>query len=127
MYVYYNPNPRGNRIAGDCVIRALCKAFDAPWEDIYAALSVQGYMMGDWGNSDPVWGAYLRSKGFIRYALPNTCPDCFTAADFAKDHKNGVYVLGTGRHCICLVDGNVYDNWDSSDEPVSFYYERGSE
>lgn len=127
MYVYYNPNPRGKRIAGDCVIRALCKAFETPWEDIYAALSVQGYMMGDWGNSDPVWGAYLRSKGFVRYAMPNTCPDCFTAADFAKDHPEGTYILGTGRHAIAIVDGVIYDSWNSSGEVPVFYYERSDD
>jgi hypothetical protein len=123
MYVYYNPNP-AKKSAGDCVIRALCKAFEADWESIYAALSVQGYMMHDWGNSDPVWGAYLRSKGFVRYVLPNTCPDCYTIEDFARDHKKGTYILGTGRHAAAVVDGVIYDSWNSSGEVPIFYFER---
>lgn len=123
MYIYYNPNPAG-KAAGDCVIRAICKAFEADWATIYAALSLQGYMMSDWGNSDPVWGAYLRSKGFVRYSLPNTCPDCYTAEDFAQDHQQGTYILGTGRHAVAVVDGVIYDTWDSSGEVPIFYYER---
>lgn len=67
-YKYYNPNP-SRKNAGDCVIRALCAALGESWQAVYTALSVQGYKMHDWGNSDPVWGAYLRSRGFVRRAI----------------------------------------------------------
>lgn len=123
-YRYFNPNPSGKN-AGDCVIRALCAALGESWQAIYAALSVQGYKMHDWGNSDPVWGAYLRSRGFVRRAIPDTCPDCYTVGDFARDHPKGVYVLGTGRHAVAVLDGGVVvDTWDSTSEVPVFYFER---
>lgn len=81
-------------------------------------------MMHDWGNSDPVWGAYLRSRGFSRSVIPNSCPDCYTIADFAENHPRGEYVLGTGKHAVAVVDGVIYDTWDSSREIPIFYYER---
>ena len=81
--------------------------------------------MHDWGNSDPVWGAYLRSRGFERRAIPNTCPDCYTVGDFARDHSKGDYVLGTGRHAVAVLDGGlIMDTWDSSQEIPTFYFER---
>lgn len=46
MYEYYNPNPIGAR-AGDCVIRAICKAFDVPWVDVYTALCIEGWKAGE--------------------------------------------------------------------------------
>lgn len=123
MYKHYNPNPVRTS-AGDCVIRALCAALGASWYDVYTALSVQGYMMGDWGNSDSVWGAYLRAQSFDRHSLPNICPDCYTVGDFARDHSSGVYVLGTGSHAVAVIGGDVYDSFDSSGMIPVFFYER---
>lgn len=123
MYKHYNPNPMRSA-AGDCVIRALCAVLGESWRDVYTALSVQGYMMGDWGNSDSVWGAYLRSRGFERHSLPNTCPDCYAVGDFARDHQSGAYVLGTGSHAVAVIGGDVYDSFDSSGMIPVFFYER---
>lgn len=123
-YVYYNPNPM-SRIVGDCAIRAISKALDIDWELAYAKVIVNGFRMGDMPSSDSVWGAVLRQHGFYRKAIPNRCPDCYTAEDFAKDHPYGVYVLGFGGHVATIVDGNLYDSWDSSQEiPVYVWYRK---
>ena len=66
MYSYYNPNPIKNKRVGDCVVRAISKALNQSWEETYIELSLLGYIMGDWGSSNSVWNAYLKSKGFIR-------------------------------------------------------------
>lgn len=123
MYIFYNPNPKG-RMVGDCVIRALTMALDEPWERVYVALSAQGFSMCEWGNADPVWGAFLRSKGFHREMIPNTCPDCYTIADFARDHPKGTFILGTGNHAVAVKDGDIFDSWDSSNAIPIFYFTR---
>lgn len=121
LFEYYNPNPiKANH--GDCVVRALCKALNKPWEDVYVALCMEGLTMCDLPNSDAVWGAYLRSQGFRRYVVPNTCPDCYTVADFSQDRPEGTYVLGTGRHAVTVQDGVIYDNWRSDSEIPVFYF-----
>lgn len=125
MVENYNPNPSGKRV-GDCVIRAVCKALDIDWCSSYTRLCVQGYLMNDLPNSDNVWCSYLKSQGFERGVIPNTCPDCYTIADFASDHPKGVYVLGTGRHAVCVKDGVIYDSFDSSNE-IPIFYMRGTE
>lgn len=122
MYSYYNPNPQGNKV-GDCVIRAISKALDMSWEDVYIELTIQGYMMGDLLSSNGVWGNYLKSKGFVREIVPFECPDCYGLLEFANEHPNGTYIVGTGSHAICVQNGVIYDSWNSSNEiPIYFYY-----
>lgn len=111
----YNPNPVG-RMVGDCAVRAVSAALGIGWETAYAMIVRNGYLMGDMPSSNAVWGAILREHGFRRYAIPNTCPDCYTAGDFAHDHPRGVYVLGFGTHVATVKDGLIYDSWDSSRE-----------
>ena len=123
MYVMYNPNPTG-RFVEDCAIRAVSKALDIDWETAYAKLAMNGYAMGDLPNANSVWGALLRQNGFYREAIPNTCPDCYSAEEFAKDHPKGTFVLGFGKHVATIVDGNIYDSWDSSREIPQYYWYR---
>ena len=92
-YIKYNPNPTG-RSVGDCSVRATAKALDTDWETAYILNMVNGFMMGDMPASDSVWGATLRQNGFYRETVPNKCPDCYTAEDFAHDHPKGTFVLG---------------------------------
>ena len=120
----YNPNPAG-RAVGDCSVRAVAKALGTDWETAYAMIANNGFMMGDMPSSNSVWGAVLRQNGFTRKVLPNTCPDCFTLGMFAKDHPDGVYVVGTGNHVAAVVDGLIWDAWNSSDEIPVYYWQKG--
>lgn len=126
MWVEYNPNPVGRQV-GDCAVRAIAKALNIDWESAYALIAKNGYLMGDMPSSDSVWGATLRQNGFSRYVIPNTCPDCYTADDFCRDHQKGIYVLGFGGHTATVVNGNLYDSWDSSNEIPQFYWTKEKE
>lgn len=120
MFKKYNPNPE-KILTGDCVIRALCAVLNQSWEKTYTELCVQGMKMHDMPSANRVWGAYLKGKGFTRHLLPDTCPDCYTVSDFAKDH-DGTYVLGTGTHVIAEIGGDYWDAWDSGQEvPIYFW------
>lgn len=123
MYVYFNNNPK-EKNTGDCVIRAVSKALGVSWLQAYMDLYVLGMQLGDLANSDAVWTAYLKSKGFKKRIVPDTCPDCYTVGQFAADHDEGVYVLGTGTHAVTVISGDVYDAWDSRYETPIFYMER---
>lgn len=78
--------------------------------------------MADMPSSDGVWGAVLRQHGFYRTSLPASCPDCYTAADFAREHPRGVFVLGFGGHTATVRDGRIWDAWDSSNEIPQFVW-----
>lgn len=121
MYVYYNPNPLGQSTT-DCVVRAISKALNRSWDEVYWDLCEEGRKQGVWGDRLPVWSAYLRDHGFYRYIVPNSCPDCYTVAQFATDHPHGTYVLATDSHVVTVVNGDVYDAWDSRKEIPAYYF-----
>lgn len=122
MWIYYNPNPTGRNV-GDCAVRAISKAFDTDWENAFDLISDAARLMGDMPSADSVWGAVLRQHGFYRRAIPNTCPNCYSAEDFAYDHPYGTYVLGFGGHVATVKDGILYDSWNSSKEIPQYYWE----
>jgi hypothetical protein len=121
MWVSYNANPVNKR-TGDCVIRALSKILGQPWEQTYTDLYVQGLKMHDMPSANAVWGAYLRSKGFEREAIPNTCPDCYTVEDFCRDNPEGKFILALSGHVIAVENGKFYDTWDSGNEVPIYYW-----
>lgn len=124
MWKEYNPNPTARRV-GDCAVRAIAKALDLDWEQAFALVAANAFAMGDMPSADSVWGATLRQHGFYRAAIPNTCPDCYTTADFCKDHPRGTFVLGFGGHVATVQDGVLYDSWDSSKEiPIYYWYRK---
>lgn len=123
MYIEYNPNPTGAKTR-DCAIRAVAKALDLTWEEAFALIAANAYQMGNMMDMDYVWGSVLRQQGFYRSAVPNSCPDCYTLRDFAYDHPYGVFVVGTGGHVATVVDGDLYDAWDSSDEVPVYYWSK---
>lgn len=123
MWVKYNPNPTGRNVE-DCAVRALSKALNISWEDAYALIASAGFAMGDMPHSNSVWGAVLRQHGFYRKAIPDTCPDCYTAEDFCKDNPKGIYVLGFGRHVATVVNGQLFDSWNSENEIPQFVWYR---
>lgn len=123
MWVYFNPNPTGRNV-GDCAVRAVARALGVDWEDAYLMLTAEGFKVGDMPSSDSVWGSVLRQNGFKRYAIPNSCPDCYTAADFCRDNPEGVYVLAFGGHVATVEDGNLFDSWDSSNNVPVYVYRK---
>lgn len=126
MWSEYNPNPTGRNV-GDCAVRAIAKALDLDWETAFAKIAANAYAMGDMPSSDSVWGALLRQNGFYREAIPNTCPDCYTTADFCNDYPHGTYVLGFGGHVATVKDGVLYDSWNSLSELPQFFWYRKDE
>ena len=121
MWVEFNNNPVARNV-GDCSVRAVSKALDIDWENAYALISANGFAMGDMPSSDAVWGSVLRQHGFTKHIIPNSCPDCYTVKDFAKDNNDGIYVVGTGGHVVTIVDGNYYDSWDSGNEICIYFW-----
>lgn len=123
MFIQFNPNPVA-RSVGDCAVRAVAKALGIDWENAYALIAAAGFRMGDMPSSNSVWGAVLRQRGFRKEVVPDTCPDCYTAEEFATDNPEGTFVLGFGNHVATVVDGDIYDSWDSSNEVPMYYWHK---
>lgn len=122
-YVYHNPNPQ-RRSLTDCTVRAISTIMHKNWEETYTDLCNYGLSVHDMPSTNHVWGGYLINNGFVRYAIPNTCPNCYTIMDFAIDHPVGEYIVATGSHVVAVVDGNYYDTSNSGNEIPVYYYER---
>ena len=126
MFIGVNPNPDGCFV-GDCVVRALSIALNKTWHETYIELAIQGLVLSDMPSSNRVWNEYLKFKGFHRFIIPDTCPNCYTVEDFCRDNQEGVYVLGTGSHVVTVIDGDYYDTWDSGDETPIYFWKKENE
>ena len=120
-FVYFNPNPT-KKLVGDCVIRAISKLKNQNSKDVHIQLCLESFEMDDMPSSNAVWGAYLIKRGYHKYFIPDTCPDCYSVKRFCQDHPRGTYLVATGTHVIAIKNGNYYDTWDSGDEvPIYFF------
>lgn len=120
-FIQYNPNPEGKRV-GDCTVRAITKAMDSTWEQVYAGLTAYGFMHRDMPSANNVWGRYLKQNGFCRYLVDDLGKDVYTVEDFCNDHPRGTYILAIDGHVVCVQDGFYYDSWDSGDEIPIYYW-----
>lgn len=123
MWQSFNANPVHNRV-GDCVVRTLSKALGQDWDTTFIDLFVKGFEMCDMPNANAVWGAYLKEKGFKRYAISEECADCYTVEDFCREHPKGTYILAISGHVVPVIDGTYFDTWNSGDEIPVYYWKR---
>ena len=123
MYEYFNPNPL-QRFIDDCAPRALVKALGIDWETAMMTLCNTAIQMASMPDDKQVFMAVLRGSGFEREAIPNTCPDCYTAEDFANEHFKGTYVLCFGNHVVACIDGILYDTADCRTFVPHFYWHK---
>ena len=119
-YTRYNKNPNGKNV-GDCTVRALSIALSQDWYTTYFGLCVEGALRGDMPSANDTWGAYLRRHGFKR----RLAPEDITVAEFSISHPYGIYILALSGHVVCIKDGTLYDSWDSSNEIVLYFWQRG--
>ena len=123
MFTYYNANPIAAR-EEDCAVRAVSAALGISWDEAFDLIAHNAKQMGAMMHRDAAWGSVLRQHGFIRRIIPNSCPDCYSAEDFAIEHPRGVYVLGFGTHTAAVIDGTILDTWDSRDEIPIYVWEK---
>lgn len=126
MYKNLNINPLHRR-ADDCTVRAIAFILNNSWEETYADLCLEGLKYYDMPSSNHVWGSYLKKKGFQRHIIPDTCPQCYSVAEFARDNPYGEYILALHGHVVPVVNGDYYDSFDSGDRVPIYYWERGKD
>lgn len=121
---YYNPNP-SKKETGDCVVRALCKATDKDWDAIYKELFELGFELKVMPNSDEAWKEYVKRNGFIHHKISNKKGSKRpTVASFAKEHKEGTFVLNVANHIVTVKDGYYFDTWDCGHKSLYGFYEK---
>jgi hypothetical protein len=126
MFIEFNENPIGKRTE-DCGIRAVATALNVPWDDAFDMIAFNAKQMGEVMHSNAAIGSVLRQHGFYRASIPDTCPDCYSVGDFARDNPKGDFVVGTGTHIVAVINGNIIDTFNSKDLVPLYYWYRKEE
>lgn len=125
-FVRYNANSTG-RNTGDCVCRALSLAYNMSYTATHTEL-VKRAGKGNRYNIRPVYEGFIEDHGVESIVLQ---ADLLTLAEFCDTYgKSGTYLVLTNEdkdrkyasHIVCVIDGAVYDSWDSCKSYVKRYY-----
>lgn len=125
----YNANS-DDRYMGDCVKRAISLAFGLDYQQAGSELTKLAKNFGTSYNSDRNIDRYLASKGI----KPGSYSEAgITVDEFSKKHPSGTYLIltynkadgaikGISNHLLTVIDGDVYDSWDSLGQYVSEWW-----
>ena len=125
--IYYNANSRDARV-GDCVKRGLSVAYSMDYDEVSKELNqIKRSLNLSVFNDSRVFNVFVRRRRDKFVGLHSS--EYVTVSEFAEEHPSGVYVLLAGKnntnpsstHLLALVDGNVYDSWDSLNYYVKQY------
>ena len=123
MWIRANPNYyRDNE--PDCVVRAIAIATGDSWEKVHWELCMLSHREHTMPSVNWLWDLYLKNRGFRRFELPESCPECITVKEFARRYPDGTYIIGTGHHAVCVDGGNWYDAYDSGGMVPSYFYKK---
>ena len=124
-YKYYQPNKKDLKDKyGDCVIRALTKALNMEWLQVFDEMQPISREMQVPFNCRPCYEKYIESKGLKYIGISNKKGTKRPTVDrFAKDHTTGTYILRVAHHLVTVVDGIYYDTWDSGKKSLYGYWE----
>lgn len=120
----YNANSR-NKDVGDCVKRSISLALGIDYDDLSKELNkIRKEKNLEAYNQPGVYKTYLRNLGYVFKKYDN-----ITESEFADNHPQGTYLLlvgpeklvtqGYSNHLVCILDGDIYDSWNSSDDIIS--------
>ena len=129
---YYNANPHG-RITGDCTTRALSVATGVPYNDVVMELARLQCETGYEGHAKEGYSKYLESLGWVKHKQPRKSNGKkYTGKEFCKKlfpsictDGGRVFAKIGGHHVVAIVDGKVWDIWDSTDGCIGNYWTRG--
>ena len=127
-YINYNANPKGV-ITKDCVIRALSKATDMTWDEVYDELYQIGRKKKMLLNDQKVYKVFLKNHGFYQHhALRNMDGSRMTVEEFSKEVPHGsYYIVHTRKHLTVVYEGDIYDTWNTSKQTSGKFWTTWSE
>lgn len=125
-FKYYQPNKKDIKDKyGDCVIRALTKAMDKTWVEVFDELVPIAREVQCYPSNDRCWIKYLENNGFVKGTLRvKAGQKRFTPSTFASKYSKGTYALSLAHHLVTVVDGTYYDTWDCGDNAVYTYWKK---
>lgn len=123
-FKYYQPNKKDLKDNyNDCVIRALTKALNKTWLEVFDELIPISRDMQCPYNVKECYEKYILQNGLKYQGISNKKGTKRpTVKQFTKEHKQGTYILRVAHHIVTVVDGIYYDVWDSGDCSLYGYW-----
>lgn len=121
---YHNQNPR-NRITTDCVIRAISTATGIPYNQVVMEMAELQCRTGYDDGDAKLYDKYLSYKGWAKRPQPRKDDGTkYTGKEFCERARyNDRYVANIGgHHVVAIVNGKVWDIWDSTDGCIGNYW-----
>ena len=128
---YHNENPKG-KITTDCVVRALARGMNKPYNEVVLELARMQVETG-YDDGDPVLiDKYLKSYGWTKCKQPRKDDNTkYTGKEFCRKLSHPIYsdelnlyslpfnwhrVIANigGHHIVAIVEGQVNDIWNST-------------
>ena len=128
--VYYNANTRGKDV-GDCVKRGLSLAYRMDYNAVASELNrIKREVRETAFNKHNVYFKFIERRG-DKISTPQ---DIVTVTQFADAHPTGTWLVITAptedrarrkhsNHILPIVNGTIYDSWNSTNEFVVWYSE----
>jgi len=137
---------KGNTHSNNCQILTLAAVTGADYFDVHKQMAdrgwsplstgneyTRGYKKSRWDEVLEYFGVQKKriwSKCNIKYGVknPNDCPESIankngmTVATAVKSLKKGKYVVSVRGHVCAVIDGKLYDGWNSSGLRVTEIY-----
>lgn len=133
---YYNANPK-NRITGDCRIRAISTACEVPYNQVVMDLARIQCETGYDQTANQGISILMKEYGWIKCKQPRKLNGKkYTGEEFCRvqqrgQSENGIEISSRvfcnigGYHEVAIIDGKVYDTWDSTDGCIGNYWVKG--
>lgn len=131
-FINYNANSRNSR-TGDCVKRSMSLAFDIPYnilsKQLNSIVKEYGGAYDDYA-SKRYYEKLITQLGGSQYI--STKSNNMTLENFCDNYAEPelTYLVVVGRpngsrsnHMVCVMNCDVYDNWNSMNSKVFGYYE----
>lgn len=127
---FFQPNKKSeeaDNTYGDCTIRALCKALNKEWLEVFDMLVPleRKYQCPFPCMPKELYDKSFSELGFSKITLPRVKKGekRMTPLQWAIEHPKGIYILRMSAHFSCCYEGIVYDTWDCSKHAVYSVYQ----
>lgn len=131
-FTYYNANPK-DKTTGDCVIRAISKAMDKSWDEVFNALCDITKKYKLMPNDRKCYNRYLKDNGWVECSQPRKWDNTkYTGKEFCNyldETEAGTSVIAHigSHHIVAIVEDyrnihKIYDTWNSSSHCIGKYW-----
>ena len=130
---FHNENP-WKRVTGDCTFRALATAMEKPWKEVVMEMAEMSCRTGYAINDKKGIERYLKEQGWVKHKQPRKQDwKKYTGVEFCEllqsnecdlpVSKRARYIAHIGgHHIVAIVNGQVWDTWDSTDGCIGNYW-----